>query len=122
MSSTLRVAVTRRSIDAWEERMPRMLREAVAAYLNAGTAILYTTAKTADRLDPDRGEVVPLSVRSDGEWVWSDAHAYFAEVHGLAPEAALLEHIRSRDYTCRVLDADEAERVLEAFAAAGSED
>ena len=90
----------------------------VAAFLSSGTAILATTATVRDALEPGRGEVVPISVRSDGAWVWSDAHAYYAEQHGIAPEVDFYEHIKAQGYRCRQLDSDEVERVLEAFYAA----
>jgi hypothetical protein len=100
------------AVEAGEER------ERIAGFLASGTALLATTARVRDILAPERGEVVPISVRSDGVWVWSDAHAYYAEHHGVAPEPDFYAHIRAQGYRCRRLTAPEAERALEAFYAA----
>ena len=87
----------------------------VAGYLGSGTAILFTTATTADRYDPAAGEPAGLSVRSDGEWAWSDVVTYYARRYGIPPEPELLAHIRRADYQCRALDDAAAQRALEAF-------
>jgi hypothetical protein len=93
-------------------------RQRVAAYLRSATPILLTTATALDHFAPERGSPVGLSVRSDGVWVWSDAHAYYAEHYGIMPEPDLHARIRSRLYACPIIDAQAAERVLEAFYAA----
>src|SRR5262249_34341913 len=90
----------------------------VAEYLAAGTAILFTTATTADRYDPAAGQPVGLSVRSAGQWVWSDVITYYARRYGILPEPDLLAHIRRNGYVCRQLDDATAEQVLDAFYAA----
>lgn len=75
-------------------------RERIAAYLRGAPLILVTTALAQDQLDPGRGKVVGASYRTDGGWVWSDALTYYVRVHGLAPEAELLDWIRAHDYVC----------------------
>jgi hypothetical protein len=87
----------------------------IAEYLGSGTAILFTTATTSDRYDPTAGEPAGLSVRSDGEWAWSDVITYYARRYGIPPDPELLAHIRQSDYRCPALDGDAAERALEAF-------
>ena len=47
----------------------------------------------ADILSPERGDVVPLHLRTDGTWVWSDAAAYYLEKYGLAPDPGLAAHL-----------------------------
>ena|SRR5579859_7860872 len=90
-------------------------RSRLDRYLHSGTAVLFTTGKAPDVFAPELGAVVPMSLRSDGEWVWSDAHAYYMENYGLVTDEDLLAHIRAQSYVCRRIDGDEAERVLEAF-------
>jgi hypothetical protein len=68
----------------------------VAAYLTSGTPVLHTTARTQDVLNPDAGQVVPGSFRTDGEWIWTDTVAYYLEQHGMAPEEELSAHIGAR--------------------------
>jgi len=62
------------------------------AYLTSGTLVLHTTARTQDVLDPEAGQVVPGSFRTDGEWIWTDTVAYYLEEHGLAPDEELAAH------------------------------
>ncbi|WFE27094.1 hypothetical protein O7623_28230 [Solwaraspora sp. WMMD791] len=81
----------RPSLDAAE-------RESVAGYLYGADAVLLTTATMADVVDPELGEVVPLTYRTDGRFVWPDASAYYAQRHGIAPYPPLLAAIRAADY------------------------
>lgn len=46
-----------------------------------------------DRLSPHRGAVVPLTVRTDGVWAWSEASAYYLREHGVRPSEELLAHL-----------------------------
>jgi hypothetical protein len=55
--------------------------------------VVVESPPTTDPLAPDAGEVMPLTVRTDGTWAWSDAVAYLLEVHHLAPEPRLLAHL-----------------------------
>jgi hypothetical protein len=66
---------------------------AVTEYLNAGTPLLSTTVCLPDLVDPSRGEVVPVNLRTDGRWVWADTTTYYLEHHGLAPDPDLLNHV-----------------------------
>lgn len=115
MSERIRVARTLADVPEPERLADAAEGALLAGYLSSGTAILATTARVRDVYAPERGEVVPVSVRSDGVWVWSDAHAYYAERHGIAPESEFYEYIKAQGYRCRRIDADEAEIVLEAF-------
>jgi hypothetical protein len=71
-------------------------RDRVLQYLHSGTLVLHTTARARDVLDPDAGQVVPTSFRTDGEWIWTDTVAYYLEQHGLAPDEDLAAHIEAR--------------------------
>ena len=90
-------------------------RQRVAGYLRSATPILATTATVADRYAPERGKPVGLTVRSDGTWVWSDAHAYYVEHHGIAPEPDFYSHIKAANYRCHQIDPDTAARALAVF-------
>jgi hypothetical protein len=81
-------------------------------FLDAGVVILSSTAGEADRLDPGRGDVVPIGFRTDGEWVWSDAIAYYLSAHGVAPEKSFYHHIRTCRYLCASPDQPAAQRAL----------
>jgi hypothetical protein len=85
-------------------KLPDDERSSVAAYLSGAEPVLLTTAKATDVLDQERRALVPLSYRTDGTFVWSDAVAYYAEHHGLAPYAPLLDAIRSAGYRAPEVD------------------
>lgn len=55
---------------------------------------MVTTGTGEDVVDPARGAVVPMGLRTDGTWIWADAAAYYLREHHLAPDARLLAHIR----------------------------
>lgn len=80
---------------------PRLTDEAerarIVAYLKAGTGLLMTMGTDEDILDPGRGAVVPMSIRTDGSWIWSDMVAYYLEEHQVAPDPGLLRHIQRAD-------------------------
>src|SRR2546421_4746100 len=90
-------------------------RVRVGAYLRAGTEVMSTTATDVDQVEPDRGEVVPMGFRTDGEWVWSDEVPYYVETYGLAPEPDLYRHIVNHGYRPPVPDADAATRAQRAL-------
>jgi hypothetical protein len=70
----------------------------VLEYLSAGTVLLGTDTREADVFDEDAGPVVPMSFRTDGRWIWTDAVAYYLRTYALAPDAGLLADMRARDY------------------------
>ncbi len=75
-------------------------RARLVAYLDDGTAILWSTSLEDDRVVPGNGAVVPLNYRTDGHWIWSDAATYYLKTHGLRPEAGLCAHIAAAGYRC----------------------
>ena len=81
-------------------------RARIVGFLRSGKMIMHTTFRDIDRIEPARGEVVSVSFRTDGQWVWSDAIAYYLDVHGLAPEAAFVQHMATAGY--RAAEPDEA--------------
>jgi hypothetical protein len=76
--------------------------------------VVRTTGRDVDRIDPARGQVVPLSFRTDGHWVWSDALGYYVAEHGIAPELEFLRHIAARDYQAEVPDEEARRQAVEA--------
>ncbi|WP_329110956.1 hypothetical protein OG792_17785 [Micromonospora sp. NBC_01699] len=73
-------------------------RDRILRYLRHGVPLVITTTLLDDVVDPARGAAVPMSFRTDGTWVWSDAVAYYLDRHGLAPTAEFTEHIRAGRY------------------------
>jgi hypothetical protein len=83
-------------------------RERIVGFLRSGALVMRTTGRDTDRIEPERGRVVPLSFRTDGHWVWSDALGYYLDAHGVAPEPEFLQHIAAAGY--RAEDPDEEAR------------
>jgi hypothetical protein len=83
-------------------------RDRLLTYLRGGYPVLTTTAAMTDILDPQAGDVVPTSFRTDGEWIWTDSVQYYLDRHGLAPDARLTEHIGAQfDWGQLLPDADQ---------------
>ncbi|SNQ48712.1 conserved hypothetical protein [Frankia canadensis] len=61
--------------------------------LDLGIPVLGTSARMTDVLDPDRGEVVPMTFRTDGVWVWTDTTSYYLDQHGIVPDPDLVRHL-----------------------------
>ncbi|SCL29407.1 hypothetical protein GA0074692_2720 [Micromonospora pallida] len=68
-------------------------RDELLAALRAGVVIAWSSAAMPDILDPDRGDVVPMHLRTDGTWLWSEAVGYYLENYGLAPDPQLVTHL-----------------------------
>jgi hypothetical protein len=65
-----------------------------------------------DVVTPERGAVVPMDVRTDGRWIWSDAITYYLERYGLAPDAELVAHIERLDFVPPEVDGAAIHRAL----------
>ena len=76
----------------------------VVGYLNAGQSLLVTTSAMDDVVDRWRRGVVPMNVRTDGVWIWTDATTYYLERYNLRPDRGLLRHIRAADYRMPEVD------------------
>lgn len=90
--------------DTDHERLADVEAARVLEYLDAGEALLATTARESDILESSLGEVVPQNFRTDGTWIWTDAVSYYLRAYRLAPDQELLAHIRGRDYRIAALD------------------
>jgi hypothetical protein len=85
----------------WEEAEPvesEEERDRILGYLDAGSPVLITTARLYDMIDQDLGRVVPMSFRTDGDWIWTDISAYYLRAYGLLPDPALVTHIAANGY------------------------
>ena len=80
------------------------------AYLRGGAPVLMTSALMDDVLEPAGTGRVPMTFRTDGEWIWTDTVAYYLERYALAPEPGLLAHLRARGTAGPVPDAGTVRR------------
>ncbi|GAB3160509.1 hypothetical protein GCM10027290_66630 [Micromonospora sonneratiae] len=87
-------------------RLSEQDRSAVATYLRTAPLVLVAYGFDQDPFDPEHPEVVPLHFRTDGEWVWSESLAYFAQRYGIAPEADFMAYLARRQY--RLPEVDDA--------------
>ena len=94
-------------------RLEPQVRSEVLAYLDAGAALLLTTATEPDFVDPARGEAVPMGFRTDGEWIWNDALAYYLTEYGYAPEPEFLASMAAAGYRCPTPDPEAVQRALD---------
>ncbi|MFB4314097.1 hypothetical protein [Actinomadura sp. 21ATH] len=78
----------------------------IVSYLKNGRMVIAARSFAPDEVEPSRGDQVPLIFLTDGTWVWAGAVHYYLEKHGIAPEPALLAHIRAQGY--RPPEVDEA--------------
>jgi hypothetical protein len=82
--------------DAARPRLPDSAdRERLLALLRSGVPVEVTYVRAVDVVDPARGQVVPMTYRTDGEWVWSEATPYYLAEHGLVPHTDLIEYLRT---------------------------
>ena len=86
--------------------------EQAAAFLDAGSPVLATTGRAADVVEPGRGQVVPMTYRTDGRWLWPESIAYYLRAYGLAPAPDLLAHIRSHGPDLPTTDPADEHRAL----------
>lgn len=99
-------------------RTPRLHereRAAVAAYLRGAPLVAVAYGFDPDPFDPLRPQVVPLNVRTDGDWVWSESLAYYADRYGIGPEPDLMAHLARRQYQLPDVDDERVARAAEAL-------
>lgn len=72
-------------------------REQLLDYLESAPVVLSASGFAADAFVPDDLDV-PLTYRTDGTWVWSDAVPHYLRKHGLPPEPDLVQHVVSRNF------------------------
>lgn len=104
------------------ERGPRMVPDhpvldaAEAArylsYLDGAVAVLITAARMDDVVDPSKREAVPLTFRTDGEWIWSDASTYYLRAYGLALDPAFADSIRAREFVATEVTAEQRREAI----------
>lgn len=81
-------------------------KERILSFLSGGGLIRAANGRSRDQVDPSRGNKVPRTFRTDGQWIWTGATRYYLEHYGIAPEAEFLTYIESREYYASLPDAD----------------
>ncbi len=57
----------------------------MAEYLANGKPLMLADSEGEDLFESSRGAVVPLHLRTNGEWIWSEASVYYLTQHRIAP-------------------------------------
>jgi hypothetical protein len=91
-------------------------RERLIHYLRHARMVLRAAGMMADPTTGDPAPVVPLSFRTDGTWVWSEAVPYYVSRRGVAPELEFLNHIEERAYQLPASVPDDVARAAAAVA------
>lgn len=104
----------------FQTRHPRLDDPALLAYLDAGAAVLATTERMNDVVDPARGKVVPMTYRTDGAWIWTDTVSYYLREHSLAPDPELVAHVGAAGARATQVPAVALHRALAALYAPAS--
>jgi hypothetical protein len=84
----------------------------VLSYLEGGSVLLATTAREPDVFDEEAGPVVPMTFRTDGRWIWTDAVAYYLRTYALSPDTDMLADMRERGFRTPEVDAVALHRAL----------
>ena len=86
--------------DAGHPTVEAHTRELLLRYLDGGAALLVTTERHADVRDPSQADVVPISFRTDGTWIWNDALTFYVRTYGLAPEPEFVARMAGLGFVC----------------------
>lgn len=97
-----------------EERLSAAEASKIGAYLESGAVVMHTTVRGIDILGDDE-PVVPMTIRTDGVYVWVGPVTYYVQTRRVAPDAEFLRYVRARDYEVRVPDEAEIQDALDAF-------
>lgn len=100
-----------------DERLSPDEAAALADYLENGTVVMHTTNRTRDVLADDDAQVVPLTVRTDGAYVWAGPVAYYVRKYGVAPDQDFIDYAKSRDYEVRTPSEEEIAEAAQAIRA-----
>lgn len=98
-----------------QERLSDEEAARVGDYLEAGAVVMHTTALGIDVLKNDE-KIVPLTIRTDGEYVWTGPVTYYVQTYAVAPDADFLAHVRDRDFRMPDVSAAQIEAAAAVFA------
>lgn len=88
------------------------VRARIIGFLAGGRIVRRTTALDVDRFDPAAGRAVPMSVHTDGQWLWNAGLAYYLDRYGLAPEDEFVEHIARHGHVAQDPDEEAVQAAL----------
>jgi hypothetical protein len=99
--------------DALRDPLAQDVRSSIARYLQGGTVVLATSATTTDAVEPSRGDIGNISIKTDGTFVWPSDLAYYVATYGARTDPEL-ESIATHSLP-RPLGRDELSAVVRAL-------
>lgn len=97
-------------VDDTNPPVTQEVRRSLVQILETAPVVRGTTATIIDLIEPDRGEVVGLSIRTDGKWLWNDSVLYYLREHNITPPDDFVQYYTSRGFAPRIpSDAELAE-------------
>lgn len=69
---------------------------ALVDYLSQGAVVFAARTRRPDPYDPSAGNVVGIGMKTDGQWLWTFADAYFVQTYNFEVPAAFLEHVAAQ--------------------------
>jgi hypothetical protein len=86
--------------------------QAISHYLRNAPMVMAPGPAEQDQLDPRRGNVVPATWHTDGDWIWAGSIDYYLQVHGLPPQPELVAHMRRHSFTIPIVTAERRQVAL----------
>lgn len=85
----------------------------VAAYLRQAAVVVAASGMQTDRRDPQKGQVVPIGIVTDGSLVWPMEILYYYETYGDELSSELLANARRNGFQVPRLSEAEVQVVRE---------
>ncbi|MER5391438.1 hypothetical protein [Saccharopolyspora sp. NPDC002686] len=77
-------------------------RDAQLEYLDSGTPLTEEDALVPDLFEDDEEPVVPVALRTDGTWIWSDLTTHYLRTRGIALPEPFRTHVANAGPKARI--------------------
>ncbi|WP_425846775.1 hypothetical protein [Micromonospora sp. DT15] len=84
-----------------------------AEYLKNGSVVAAASGYAFDELAPDRPEIAPLSILTDGKWSWPSDLSYYVRKYRIGLPKEFLQHAAARGWRVQNLTQAELEEISE---------
>jgi hypothetical protein len=70
-------------------------------FLGGGSVVSRASGLVLDVVNPARGRAVPVAAVTDGQWIWTAAHAYYLRNYQFCFEDDFMNHMAAVNYQAR---------------------
>nr|WP_201749162.1 hypothetical protein [Micromonospora acroterricola] len=84
-----------------------------ARYLRDGSVVAAAAGYAFDELDPNRPEIAPLSIQTDGDWSWPSDLPYYVEKYRVGLPEEFLKHAAAHGWRPPHLTPERLEEISE---------